>query len=523
MHWAEVEARKLIKRKEKKHVLATAITPSGPIHLGNMREMLTTEAIYRSLRKLAVPSELIFIADNWDPLRRVYPYLDKSYEKWVGMPLSEISCPCGKHSNYGEHWLEPFFKVIEKLGIEPIIYEVRELYQKGFYKEAIKTTIEKRNQIRTIIEKISQRKLPANWIPFNIKCEQCKRLTSTSIVEDDGQIKYPLLHYRCKCGFEGKADLRKPGAGKLPWRIEWPARWKLFRVTFEACGKDLAAAGGAWQTGEAIAKEVFNYPPPNNLTYEFIYLKGKGAMHSSTGIVILPTQVLKILTPAEFRFLFMKQHPHKHLEFDPSLGILDLVDEWDRWEQSFFGERAPRYDMKDLTEIYELSQPYKPAKAEPFNISYRHLVIVAQLAKDFDGVRPILERSGFLPLEIKEEELTVLKQRLQLVRDWIEKFAPPGIKFELQKDLPKIPLSSEEKIFLSELAEKLEEIKWSAEILHSAIYEVAKEVNIPPLIAFKAIYKVLLGREKGPRLGYFLASLERNFVIERFRAGSEIK
>jgi lysyl-tRNA synthetase class 1 len=523
MHWAEVEARKLNKRKEEKHVLATAITPSGPIHLGNMREILTTEAIYRSLQKFAVPSELIFIADNWDPLRRVYPYLDKSYEKWVGMPLSEIPCPCGKHSNYGEHWLQPFLDVIDQLGIKPAIYRAQELYLNGFYKKAIKTAIEKKEQIKAIIEKISQRKLPANWIPFNIRCKQCNRLTSTSIAENGGQIRYPFISYKCNCGYEGRVDLRKPGAAKLPWRIEWPARWKLFGVTFEACGKDLAAAGGAWQTGEAIVKDIFDYPPPNNLAYEFIYLKGKGAMHSSTGIVILPDEVLKILSPQEFRFLFMKQKPNKHLEFDPSIGILDLVDEWDSWEQAIFDKKTMKAGMKDLVETYELSQPYEMPKAMPFNIPYRHLVIVVQLAKDFDGVRSILKRSGFLSPEIKKKELVALKQRVQLVRNWIGQFAPLGIKFKLQKELPKVTLSTEERIFLSKLAENLAEIKWDAKTLHSAIYKVAKGVNLSSPTAFKAIYKVLLGREKGPRLGYFLASLKRSFIIERFNVGSEIK
>jgi lysyl-tRNA synthetase class 1 len=506
MHWAEVEARKLRKRKEEKHVLATAITPSGPIHLGNMREILTTEAIYRSLKKFDVSSELIFISDNWDPLRRVYPYLDKSYEKWVGMPLSEIPCPCGEHSNYGEHWLEPFLDAIDKLGIEPAIYRAQELYLKGFYKDVIRTAIEKKEQIKAIIEKISERKLPANWIPFNIRCEQCKRLTSTSIVENEAQIKYPFISYSCKCGYEGRADLCKPGIGKLPWRIEWPARWKLFGVTFEACGK-----------------EVFNYPPPNNLTYEFIYLKGKGAMHSSTGIVVLPNEVLKILSPHEFRFLFMRQKPSKHLEFDPSLGILDLVDEWDSWERAIFDKKASKLGMKDLVETYKLSQPYKMPQAMPFNIPYRHLLIVVQLAKDFDGVRSILKRSGFLPPGIKGGELVALKQRIQLVRNWIEQFAPLGIKFELQKEFPKVTLSGEERIFLSKLAENLAKIKWEAKTLHNAIYEVAKGLSLSPPIAFKAVYKVLLGKEKGPRLGYFLASLKRSFIIERFIAGSKIK
>ncbi|MEM0492910.1 MAG: lysine--tRNA ligase, partial [Candidatus Thermoplasmatota archaeon] len=86
MHWAEVVADRLIS-KGKKHVLATGITPSGPIHIGNMREILTTDAVYRCLLEKGGEADFIYVADDYDPLRRVYPYLPKSYEEHVGKPI----------------------------------------------------------------------------------------------------------------------------------------------------------------------------------------------------------------------------------------------------------------------------------------------------------------------------------------------------------------------------------------------------------------------------------------------------
>jgi len=88
MHWAEVLADNLIK-KQKKHILATGITPSGPIHIGNMREVLTTDAVYRSLIEKGAEAEFIYIADDFDHLRKVYPYLPKSYQKYIGRPISD--------------------------------------------------------------------------------------------------------------------------------------------------------------------------------------------------------------------------------------------------------------------------------------------------------------------------------------------------------------------------------------------------------------------------------------------------
>src|SRR5437867_9870145 len=98
MHWADVLAEELSKRGSR-HTLATAITPSGPIHVGNMREVLTTEFVHRGLEKLGCDSELIYIGDTYDPLRKVYPFLDKAaYEPHVGKPLCDIPCPCGQHA-----------------------------------------------------------------------------------------------------------------------------------------------------------------------------------------------------------------------------------------------------------------------------------------------------------------------------------------------------------------------------------------------------------------------------------------
>ena len=108
MHWADVEAKKLVELQVEEHVFATGITPSGPIHVGNMREILTADAVFRALRDRNVECKLIYIGDTIDPLRKVYPFLDESYENYIGQPLSEIPCPCSEHESYAAHFLEPF-------------------------------------------------------------------------------------------------------------------------------------------------------------------------------------------------------------------------------------------------------------------------------------------------------------------------------------------------------------------------------------------------------------------------------
>ena len=74
MHWADVVAEKLLE-SGKKHIISSGITPSGPIHLGSMREILTADAIVKAVNDKGGDAELIYIADNADPLRKVYPFL----------------------------------------------------------------------------------------------------------------------------------------------------------------------------------------------------------------------------------------------------------------------------------------------------------------------------------------------------------------------------------------------------------------------------------------------------------------
>jgi len=196
MHWADVLADELLK-EDKKHVLATGITPSGPIHIGNMREILTTDAVYRSLVNKGGNGQLIYVADDFDPLRKVYPYLPKSYEKYIGMPISDIPCPCGNHKSYADHYLISFLNSLKEIGVEPHVYRAIEMYKNGDFKEAIQTAMDNTDKIKDIIQKISKRELPKGWIPFNIRCKKCKKLTNAKAVLYD----FPFIEYTCKCGY----------------------------------------------------------------------------------------------------------------------------------------------------------------------------------------------------------------------------------------------------------------------------------------------------------------------------------
>ncbi len=513
MHWADVTAERLI-NKGKEHTIATGITPSGHIHVGNMREILTGDLIHRALLEKGGKSTLIYIGDTFDPLRKVYPFLDKGYEKYVGMPLSEIPCPCGGHESYAEHFLEPFLENLEKLGVDQKTVLTHELYRKGRYAEGIRLVLEHRDEIREILERVSGRSLPSNWFPYTPKCEACGRFGA----EVTGY-SYPFVEYRCKCGHEGKADIRRDD-GKLPWRVDWPTRWWFLGVTCEPFGKDHGAAGGSYDTGKEIVQRVFERPPPEPVMYEWIQLKGKGAMSSSTGVVVTGVEMLRMTPPEVLRFLIAKQNPFKHIDFDPGLGILNLVDEYDRYERIYYGkETAP--DAEDMKRTYELSEPGGKAaipEEMPFQVPYRHLVTLVQLTDDIEELKArIMRTMGLEEFPLKGEKR--LRERAACVRYWLEGFAPDGVRFSLCQDMPDYHPTPEEQEFLKRLYGVLSKVQWDAEAIHKGIYEAAGDFGVKK--GFRLLYRLFLDRNRGPRLGFFLSSLDRDFVLNRLREGAE--
>jgi lysyl-tRNA synthetase class 1 len=515
MHWADVQAKKLAPKADH-HVLATGITPSGPIHIGNMREVLTTDAVYRSLIKQGADAEFIYIADDFDHLRKVYPYLPDPYEEYVGKPISEIPCPCGEHDSYADHYLFAFLDSLEELGIEPHVYRASEMYKTGVYHDAIETALRRTEDIKEIIERVSKRTLPKHWLPFNVQCDNCKRLTTTK----PELYEYPFIEYSCECGYSGKCDIRKDGVGKLPWRVDWPARWKILNVTFEPFGKDLGTTGGARETGEEIVEKIYDYTPPAYSMYEFILLKGKGAMHSSKGTALSANEMLKMTPPEVLRFLIMKNQPSKHITFDPGFGLLNLVDEYDQIERMYFGEDERIKGWKDLDAVYELAQPGEIPTSLPYQVPFRHLVTVVQIGDDWKEIKNILHRTGQLPDTISKDEEDHLRQRKDHALYWLNNFAPKAVRFTVQKTLPDVSLTEDEKLILSQVAKHADETTWTAENIHNLIYQTAEQNNISAKKAFTAVYKAILGQKRGPRAGFFLSNLDKSFVITRFTEAS---
>lgn len=499
IHWADVCAREV--PQDSPHRIATGITPSGPIHIGNMREVVTGDLVYKAMIGRELDVELIYIADDFDPLRKVYPFLPERYEQYIGRPLCDIPCPCGEHENYAEHFLDPFLKAIHEMDINPHVIRASEQYRNGAYTSEISLVLEKQSIIKEILERVSRRSLPPAWSPFYPVCEACKKISNSDIVSHD-PIKH-LVKYRCDCGHEGLSDYSK-GEGKLVWRVDWPMRWSHFGVTVEPFGKDHAAAGGSYDTGKEIVRTVFNSEPPFPVMYEWISLKGKGAMASSTGVAVTINAMLEIVPPDVLRYLIARSRPEKAITFDPGMGLLSLIDEFDRISEK--GE-SREFELSRITSVKH-------------EISFRHMVTVIQIAQNNEErMFQILKRSGY---NIEEREIVL--QQAQRAKIWLDKYAPDVVKFEVQESMPSSAdiLSKEDQYALRSMVLHLTDLdEWNADNLHNMVYIVGKETGVSPKNIFTIIYFILLGQKRGPRLGWFLEALGRDFVLRRLaEAGS---
>ncbi|HZF59095.1 MAG TPA: lysine--tRNA ligase, partial [Rubrobacter sp.] len=341
------------------HVVVTGISPSGNIH--NLREVLVAEAVANALKARGEEVRFVFHADTIDPLRKIAPGIPKSFEEFMGQSLSHVPDPEGCHDSYAEHFLIPFEEALGEMGMEIEVLRSHELYEAGVYTEVTREALEHTEELRTILQEVSGREMPEQWSPFLPRAAS-GRLGGTRIVEhvpDEHRVVYVD-----EDGVERVADYSK-GEGKLGWRTELAARWKALRVTFEPFGKDHTSRGSSTDTADRMARKVFHYPVPGRYEYEWISIKGQGAMSSSKGIVLLPKGLLKIMPPNALRRMMLGRDPARALELDLGEGFPRFMDE------------------------------YRVEAGEPL-VPFNHLVVVAQtVGGDVEAAAEMLRRGGY--------------------------------------------------------------------------------------------------------------------------------
>ncbi len=517
LHWADQTAEKIIREKGDKdlYTCASGITPSGTVHIGNFREIISVELVARALRDMGKKVRFIYSWDDYDVFRKVPKNMPQQelLTEHLRFPITMVPDPWGRDESYARHNEVDVESVLPLVGIHPEFLYQSKRYRSSMYAQGIRTALEHRDQLKDILDKFrdDDHKIQGEWWPISVFCDNCNR-DETDIDGWDGEWG---VSYHCNaCSHRETADVRSSKGVKLGWRVDWPMRWEHEKVDFEPAGKDHHSQGGSFDTARLVCKEVYHWDAPVTFRYDFIGVKGSaGKMSSSSGNVISLTDVLRVYIPEIARYLFAGTRPNTEFTISFDLDVIKTYEDFDRTERIAWGAEKAKDESVYQKErrIYELSQVEKMPSMMPYQIPFRHLCNLIQIV---DGnIEKVIADVD----DIKPEQVEGLRRRCVCAKYWVEECAPEEFKFQLRPageissaldDTEKASVKSIRDDVVA-VIEGFADDKACAE----AIYRVAEKHGMDGKVLFRAAYQALIGKDQGPRLANFLRSINKDRLL----------
>ena len=506
---------KLAERVTGQQIINDSKTPSGRAHVGALRGVLIHDAMFRTLKDRGIPVRYTFGVDDYDPLDELPAGHAEFFTPYLGAPLCFVPPPPGSSApDIAEHYISEFFDVFRELGVEAETYRMRDIYRSGQFNEAIDAILKNADTVRKVYKEVSNSDRPHNWYPFQTVCEECGRIGTTQVTDYDGkEVTYTcrpdLVTWATGCGYAGKVS-PFDGKGKLPWKLEWTAKWKTFGITIEGAGKDHNTKGGSRDVSAACLREIFGHTAPLNIPYEF-FLVGGAKMSSSKGIGISARDMADFLPPEILRFLMIRTQPKQPVNFSPDeKSIIKVFNDFDRFHSRTYHDPKVSEDDKRVYELSEITP-----EGDFYAADFQLVATIVQLPH-LDLASEAEKRKGS-PLTLVEQRQ--LERRVQAARYWVEHYASPEERIVLQDTLPECAqeLTASQRAFLHQLAAVLPRIAQEDNALQTALFDVARLTPIAPAQAFNALYRTLLDRDSGPKAGNLLAFLEQGFMRKRFQ------
>ena len=517
MHWSEKIADTIIKKNPNKeeYVCAAGISPSGSIHIGNFRDIATSLFVCKALKKRGKKARLLFSWDEFDRLRKVpknVAAVRDDMEQYIGYPYVDVPNPFKEDDSktYAEYFEKEFMSSIDEFGITLDYRYQASMYRSGKYADQIIHALKKRGEIFDILDSFrTQDAQPGEreaYYPVSIYCPCCKRDTTkiTSLSED-----CTTAEYTCECGHKGTFNFTTDFNCKLAWKVDWPMRWMYEGVDFEPGGKDHAAPGGSYQTSSVIARKIFGIEPPVFQGYEFIGIKGTtGKMSGSSGLNMTPGTLLKLYQPEIILWLYAKTEPNKAFDFCFDDGILRQYFEFDRMYTAYKSGKA---DEMTSSIMYNCLIEGKDVDTVPMG-----LIVQLGSVVDFniDMLETVFEKIG-TPYKYAQ-----FADRLNRAKTWLNYCSPENVNrlrstrnWEVYETL-----SEDERTEIMLLHDYIAAGGYDLDALQTAIYDVPKKIFGTDLekkqlqaiqgAFFKNVYKLLIDKEKGPRLYLFLYAID---------------
>ncbi|HEX5860712.1 MAG TPA: lysine--tRNA ligase [Nocardioides sp.] len=510
--------------------VSSGASPSGPVHLGNLREFLTVHFVADELHRRGVPVRHLHVWDDFDRFRRVPAGVDPAWEEHIGRPLTGVPDPWGCHPSWAEHFKEPLRTALAELGVQMEEVSQTDRYRAGIYRSMVRTAIEHRDEIEAILARHRTRKTedpveseaeedpppgPSGDLarfPFKPYCAACGRDTL-----DLTDFTDPVLTYTCRvCGHEGRFDIDNDTDGKLVWKVDWPMRWAFEHVDFEPAGMDHATPGSSFTVGHELVERVFGMPRPAWFGYAFVGFAGVQKMSSSAGGAPTAADALRILEAPILRWLYVRRQPRQAFTIDFGPEVVRLYDEWDALGR----KAATKRDVAVLAyERAAATSTGGPLPTPPVVVPFRTLASVADVtAGSGQLISEVIGRVGH-----EHDTVEDLEPRLSRAIHWTAGFVPDTDRTIVRErpDADRLAgLSDREANWLRLLLQELPEGEPDLATVTTLVYGVPKlahglavdadptdEVKADQKEFFRLLYNLLVGKDRGPRLPTLIVAL----------------
>jgi lysyl-tRNA synthetase class 1 len=539
IHWIRDIVDEVLERDLDQYLIVTGKSMSGSVHSGFMKEIIIADAIKRELQTFGKDAKTVFISDDYDPIRAFPPSLTLSPDEYMGVPYSDAPDPHGCCESLGTHWTNELVETFPEFGADPEVVYQSKLYETKEMLDAVRICLNHTETIREILieyvardfdekQKAEYIESMKTWYPVSVVCPKCGRIQSggkgsiipnrvTSYNSESDEVSYKCAH----CGHSETTKLDKVRL-KLSWRVDWPAKWYVMKTTCEPAGKDHSVKGGSYDTGLEISRQVFGWEGPVKVPFEWVRWGGRD-MGTSKGVVFTPRAWLNIAPSELFRYMVLRTDPDKANNIQTDL-IPDLVDIYETFERDYYGLDDADSEKQEfakvlypLTEIRQVSEKYIP------KLSFKFAVVTSQL----QGILKedtILERC-YLALkkqhnlsEISKESKALIPTRLSRALHWARDFGSKRDKVDVPDKVPMEiidTLTDTDREFLKKFVELLKGDLLDDEELQGKVFAIAREVGLKDKRAFVVLYRILISRKSGPRLGGFLNLLGNEWVLNR--------
>jgi lysyl-tRNA synthetase class 1 len=507
---------------------ASGISPSGPVHLGNLRELMVPHLIADEVRRGGAPCRHILSWDDYDRFRRVPAGFPAEFAEYVGRPLTAVPDPCGRHPNWAEHFKEPLRESLARLGVRVTEISQTQMYTSGAYTEQIVLAMRRRADIGAVLARYRTKRAPrpedtdpddddpqtAVYYPFRPYCAVCGRDDTTVTAFDDQTTE---ISYTCACGARFGPTPIAQVAGKLAWKVDWPMRWAYERVTFEPAGVDHSSPGSSFTVGGELVS-LFGGEMPLHFGYSFVGTAGSAKMSGSAGGAPTPADALEIFEAPLLRWLYARRRPEQAITLAFNAEVGRVYDEWDALSRRVADGKADAASAAVYARSAGTSAGLLPVTPRP--MPFRTLASVADITAG--ETTQILRILRDLTPEDPIATLAEVRPRLDCAQAWVTEYVPPEDRTQVRgepDDARLATLTESERGALKLLTEGMV-ADWSLDGLTTLLYGIPKlglglPITAPPTAELKELqrawfillYELLIGKVTGPRLPTLLLAL----------------